>query len=103
MLGIDVVKISRIKNVSALAKKILSNDEMKLLKKAPNPQEFMAGRFAAKEAFLKAKHVGLGKIPMEEINVLYGRDGAPIIKYRGKGYDVSISHDGDYAVAVVNV
>lgn len=101
MVGIDLVNITRIKNIDALARKIFSIKEMELFSKANNKKEFIAGRFAAKEAFLKANHKGLGDIPLNKINVLYNKDNSPFIKYNNKRYDVSISHDKDYAVAVV--
>lgn len=103
MLGVDIVKISRIKNVDSLKRFILSINEIRLFNKASNKKEFLAGRFAAKEAFLKANHKGLNKIPMKVIEVLYRKDNSPYIKYKNKKYDLSISHDGDYAIAVVNV
>lgn len=103
MIGIDLVQISRISNVDALANKIFSLSEKELFNKANNKLTFLAGRFAAKEAFLKANHKGLGEIPLTDIEVLYNVDGAPYIKYMHKIYDVSISHDGDYATAIVNI
>ncbi|MCQ2794287.1 MAG: holo-ACP synthase [Bacilli bacterium] len=104
MLGIDIVKISRVKNASTLAKKILAKEELALYKKARKPQEFLAGRFAAKEAFLKAKHCGITSgIKLNEIKVLYQRSGAPVIVYQGEKFTVSIAHDGDYAIAVVSL
>jgi len=103
MLGIDIVKISRIKNVDSLKRGILSINEIKLFDKAIKKKEFLAGRFAAKEAFLKANHKGLDGIPLKEIEVLYRKDNSPFIKYKNKNFDVSISHDGDYAIAITNI
>ena len=84
MIGIDIVKISRIKKIDALKNKILSFEEKKLFEVTNNKKEFIAGRFAAKEAFLKANHKGLGEIPLNEIKVLYNAQNAPIIKYKKK-------------------
>lgn len=103
MVGIDIVKISRIKKIESLKRFILSDKEILLFKKASNKKEFLAGRFASKEAFLKANHKKLNSIPLKEIEVLYNRDNSPYIEYKNKKYDVSISHDGDYAVAIVNI
>jgi len=103
MIGVDIVKISRIKNIDALKRKILSKEELSLFLSSLRKKEFIAGRFAAKEAFLKANHKGLGDIPLNEIEVLYNKDNSPFIRYKKKKYDVSISHDGDYAIAVVNI
>lgn len=83
MIGIDLVKISRLININALMDKILSFIERKLL--------------------LKANYLGLSDIALKKIEVLYNIKGTPIIKYCKKIYDVSIAHDGDYVIAVVNI
>ena len=101
-VGVDIVKISRIKDADVFAKGILSQKEFLIYESKNKKEEFLAGRFAAKEAFSKAKKEGL-KIPLKEIEVLYKENGSPYIFYKNKEYDVSISHDGDYAIAVVNI
>ena len=68
-----------------------------------NQKHFIAGRYAAKEAFLKMKEKGLGEIPFKDIEVLYKKDTTiPYILYQGKEYSVSLSHDGNYAIALVS-
>ncbi len=101
-LGIDIVQISRIKDVDLFSKGILSNKEMEIFLTRNKKAEFLAGRFAAKEAFSKAKKMGL-KIPLKDIEILYKENGSPYILYKEEEFDVSISHDGDYAIAVVNI
>ena len=64
-------------------------------------RSFLGGRFAAKEAFLKALGTGLSGARMNEIDVSYREGGQPILLYQRKEYEVSISHDGDYAIAIV--
>ena len=100
-LGIDIVYIPRIKNADTLARGVLSPRELELYSNRPKKEEFLAGRYAAKEAFMKALEQGM-KIPFKDIEVLYKESGAPYILYKGETYQVSISHDGDYAIAVVN-
>ena len=102
-LGIDIVDITRISNEENFANFILSDKEKEIyLTKGIKKIEFLAGRFAAKEAFLKANHKGLGEIPLKEIEVLYGEEGNPIIVYNNKVYEeVSISHDANIAIASV--
>jgi holo-[acyl-carrier protein] synthase len=103
-VGIDIVDMKRIHNIERLAKYVLSDDEYSLFQNRVRPLEFLAGRFAAKEAFLKAMHQGIGSVSFKSISILYDKNsGAPILYYENKQYDVSISHDGDYAVAVVVV
>ena len=101
--GIDVVYISRIKDFHRLANFILSMKEKELFMNHPNQKHFIAGRYAAKEAFLKMKEKGLGEIPFKDIEVLYKKDTTiPYILYQGKEYSVSLSHDGNYAIALVS-
>ncbi|KAL8408202.1 hypothetical protein RB594_006846 [Gaeumannomyces avenae] len=64
----------------------------------------MAGRFAAKEAIIKA-HPHLPKLSFDQIRIRAGPDGAPAAVVTPDGREpqqarLSISHDGDYATAV---
>lgn len=99
-IGIDIVLINRIKDPFTFKNGILSKNELPLFEKAPNKTTFLAGRFAAKEAFMKACELGM-KIGFKNIEVLYKDSGAPYILFDNKKYEVSIAHDGDYAVAIV--
>lgn len=103
-IGIDIVDIKRIKNDEKFIDLILSENEKKLLNERVKKEEFLAGRFAAKEAFLKANHLGLGDIKLKDIEVLNLENGQPIIICNNKTFkEVSISHEKEYAVAVVNI
>lgn len=103
-IGIDLVHLKRIENPDRLAAKVLSEKEMKIYLSRDDKVAFLGGRFAAKEAFMKALGHGLGQIPLQSIEVLYrGENQAPFILYQLVEYDVSISHDGEYAIAVVNI
>lgn len=72
----------------------------------------LAGRWAAKEAVLKALGIGIGEVPLTDIEVLRTSSGRPAVTLSGQAaeraaaqgltqWQVSISHDGDYAVAFV--
>jgi holo-[acyl-carrier protein] synthase len=72
----------------------------------------LAGRWAAKEAALKALGCGIGELPMLDVETLAEPTGAPLLHLAGRAAaaaseagwtqcSVSISHDGDYATAVV--
>lgn len=101
-VGVDVVQISRIKNPDTLAKGILCLEELDIYNSKGNRKcEFLAGRFAAKEAFMKSIEKGIDQTKFKDIKVLYRESGAPYILYNDTEYEVSISHDGDYAIAVV--
>lgn len=102
MVGIDIVKIERIKLNKRFISLVLSPREIEILSTKDNKKEFLAGRFAAKEAFLKANKKGLFEMSLNEIEVLADANGAPYILYQNKRYeDVSIAHEKEYATAVV--
>jgi holo-[acyl-carrier protein] synthase len=79
----------------------------------PVPEAHFASRFAAKEAVLKALGTGWGgKIAWREIEVIGPRGKVPEVRLSGRArlaaeergvrrLHLSLSHDGDYAVAVV--
>lgn len=98
-VGTDIVFIPRIKDIDRLANRILSKRELQLFEKSSNKQTFLAGRFAAKEAFIKALE-GKNIANYAEIEVLYKETGAPYISFKDNNYAISIAHDGDYAIAV---
>lgn len=103
MIGTDIVHIPRFQNQPNLAKKILSQQELEKYHSlsAQKQTEFLAGRFAAKEALAKATGFGLGNdksIKFQDISILSGPFGEPVVN--GIEATVSISHDGDYAIAV---
>ncbi len=100
-LGTDIVYIPRMRLDEAFVGKILSSKEREIYDRRKDKKEFLAGRFAAKEAFMKAMKKGLGLAPLDQIEILYLEDGSPTLIYEGKRYEVSIAHDGDYAIATV--
>ena len=103
-IGIDIVQISRIKNPDLLAKGILTDKELEIYhQKGINKIQFLAGRYAGKEAFMKAIEKGIDQTSFKQIEILYKSSGAPLLTYQNHEYEISISHDGDYAVAIVKL
>lgn len=103
-IGCDVVDLRRIKvDDYVFIKGVLSSNELEIFEKRIDKKEFLGGRFAAKEAFLKALGTGLSGARMNQIDIFYLEGGKPILSYDGNEYEISISHDGDYAFAVVLV
>ncbi|MCX5812992.1 MAG: holo-ACP synthase [Proteobacteria bacterium] len=103
MVGIDIIEIIRMQNMidrygDRFLNKVFTDNEIQYVSNMRRISESLAGRFAAKEAFIKA----LGrKVPWKLINVLQS-GGKPYIEYLGERYDgVSISHERAYAVSVV--
>lgn len=97
-IGTDIVKISRmeksIKNESFL-RRVFTEKEIEYCKGTEN----YAGIFAAKEAYFKAIGTGI-TAPMTSIEILHNDRGKPYLNGISN-CDVSISHDGDYAIATV--
>lgn len=112
-IGIDITAIERfrlMKDLDRFAKRVLSDREMHYWQSNGSRPETIAGFFAAKEAVGKA--LGQGNLlGFKNICIDHHESGQPfILLYHqakdlahklGYGYfDVSISHDGAYAVAV---
>lgn len=103
MIGVDIVEVSRIADAadrfgSRFLKRVFTDEELAYAEGKRNRYQSLAGRFAAKEAFMKA--MGRG-IPWREIRVSE-IEGRPYITYGGEKYEgVSISHEKAYAVSVV--
>jgi len=99
-IGVDLARIARFENQQVLAKKILSSNEIAVYMQHPQPSTYLAGRFAGKEAFIKAYR----QLPLPElssIEVLNREDGSPYILFNLDIYEISISHDGEYVIAMV--
>lgn len=118
-LGTDIVEIARLKTSvertgQAFLEKVYSAEELAIVPaKEPRRSEFLAGRWAAKEAFSKALGCGITeKCRLKEITVLNDEAGKPFISLAGAAAQsakklgvsrihLSISHEKDYATAVV--
>jgi holo-[acyl-carrier-protein] synthase len=99
-IGTDIVEISRVPLTASFLKGVLSENEMALCLKRKDQQQFVAGHFAAKEAFLKALGTGLAGARLTELDIRYEDGGRPYLVYQNNRYSISISHDGGYAIGV---
>lgn len=110
-IGIDIVEIDRlnqsIKKQARLPERILTKNELERYTSFTKEQrkvEFLAGRFAAKEAAAKATGRGIGALSFQHIEVTSNEWGAPqllIEGYEKEFIHVTISHSKHYAVAQV--
>ncbi len=117
-VGIDIVDISRIKEAEKrwgqrFLERVFTEGEIKyaMLNVSPHPR--LAARFAVKEAVSKAMGTGITNgITWKDTEVISRDSGRPEILLHGKlrelaesmgvtGIHVSISHDGDHAIAQV--
>lgn len=84
-VGIDVVDTARFAAVMVrrprIVERLFTDLERQLTREKP---ERLAARFAAKEATLKALHVGLCTLPWHSIEVRRERSGAPTLHLSGE-------------------
>ena len=115
-IGTDITELARIKASydrfgERFLQKILTPDELKLVPE--NPIAYISGRFAAKEAAVKALGTGFNEgIGPLHIEVLRGPAGQPLLHLHGpalaraealgmRAAHISISHDRNAAGAGV--
>ncbi len=118
--GIDLVHVPKIRDIMQkrpeFAEELFTDIEREFCLSRRDPYIHFAGRFAAKEACLKALGTGLSREGIDgllaEIEVVPGRSGGPQLSLSGWAAKigrrkkiahtaVSISHSGEYAVASV--
>lgn len=114
--GIDLVEVARIERMltdhpEQFLDRCFTTGEQSIAADAPRKAEHIAGRFAAKEAVLKALGTGWRHgIAWTEIEVLRDDAGKPILKLSGHAarfaeairavrWSISISHIQTHAIA----
>ncbi len=110
-VGIDLLYVNRFekyKNNQKFLNKIFTDTELNFLKGKNYNNHTMAGIFCAKEAFLKSIKKGIDSYSLKDIEVVHDESGAPELllhnelnKYNSCNISVSISHDNEYATAIV--
>jgi holo-[acyl-carrier protein] synthase len=115
-IGIDVVQISRMREVIArwedrFLRRVFTEGEIAYCRARRDPVPHFAARFAAKEAGLKALGTGLRfGIHWRELEVVRERGQAPTLVLSGRSHEIgtvrggsrmllALTHDGDYALA----
>ena len=111
--GVDLVEIHRFEKID---KGILE----RFLRRVFTPLELeqtgrshvsLAGRFAAKEAVVKALGSGIGVVHWKDVEILTDQDGAPTLKLSGEArrkaevlhlltWSLSISHTHTHAISM---
>jgi holo-[acyl-carrier protein] synthase len=111
--GVDILEINRLDSVSPAIRRrfiqrVYTPAERTIL---GDENEALAGRFAAKEAVSKALGAGIGFVHWQDIEILDGPYGEPVLNLYGNAvkvaellaldtWSVSISHSRTHAVAV---
>ncbi len=116
-LGIDIVEVRRISQAlqsgDTMAKRVFTPPELEYCLGRKNRYQHFAGRFAAKEAALKALGTGWQEgIRWQDVEVVPGEKGKPELNFYGRAKEifeargarsafVTITHASEYAVAAV--
>ncbi|WP_089969553.1 holo-ACP synthase [Lihuaxuella thermophila] len=117
-IGTDIVEMKRIEEmgIERLAKRILTEKEKDMMPARERRKlEYIAGRFAAKEAVSKALGTGIGQsVSFTDIEIVNNEKGAPLVvlpegirnRLFGDGcvrIHLSVSHSELYATAMAVV
>ncbi len=108
-IGLDIVELVRIRKLdeksSKFRERILTESELAEYNRLKNSRrtEFLAGRFAAKEAFAKALGTGIGAAcGFHDMEIRKDERGKPGIFFCNKECGlVSITHSQEFAAAQV--
>ena len=117
-LGVDITEVDRIEAAiarrgRAFLERLFTPSEIRYCEKHRNRAERFAGRFAAKEAAMKALGTGWARgVRWVDIEVVREPSGKPTLKLSGatraiadqlgvKNIAVTITHDGNTALAQV--
>ena len=111
--GVDLLEVNRLDSVrqairERFLKRVYTTAE---LAESGNQNDYLAGRFAVKEAVSKALGTGIGWVRWQDIETLDGPRGEPVLQLHGNAakvaqlqglqvWSVSISHTKQHAVAV---
>jgi holo-[acyl-carrier protein] synthase len=115
-IGVDIIAVKRVEEMmeahgEVFCSRVFTRRETEYCQRFTRPGERLAGRFAAKEAVLKALGTGWrGGISWQDVEILQTRSGAPEVKLSGAAeaearklgvqmVHLSISHSRDYALA----
>ena len=119
-IGTDIVSVERMRNNlekygSRFAQRILTDEEMAEYNKVVSQANFLAKRFAAKEAVVKAMGTGFRNgVSLHHISVGHNTLGKPILNFTDKAEEfiktenimfshISLADEHEYAVAFVTL
>jgi len=116
-IGTDILQIDRIEKslirTPKLAQRILTDRELAEFERSATPARFLAKRFAAKEAVVKALGTGIGNgVSWKHVEISKDDLGKPLVKLSGGALErantmsigssfISYSDEKDYVVAMV--
>jgi len=111
--GIDLVEIQRFENIDqGILERFLQRVFTPLeLEQTQRSLVSLAGRFAAKEAVVKALGTGIGDVHWHDVEILTDEEGVPFLKLMGEAqrtgetlhlltWSLSISHTHSHAISM---
>lgn len=119
-IGTDIVYVARIRQDldrygDRFAERILTVNELEEYQRNANKANFLARRFAAKEAAAKALGTGFSNgVQLHDIEVSHDAHGKPLLEFRGRARQhmeerrigishISLADEQDHAVAFVTL
>lgn len=115
--GIDITEIDRMAGLLerhgvTIWQRVLAKEEREMFDSPKRRAEYLAGRWAAKEAASKALGTGIGKVGLHDLVITKNELGAPQLTLHGHAATlaaelgiththVSISHSEQFAIAQV--
>jgi holo-[acyl-carrier protein] synthase len=116
-IGVDIVEVRRIRNAlqgtQRMQQRVFTEEEIRFCTSRRHQYQHFGGRFAAKEAALKALGTGWSRgIRWKDVAITDDKAGKPLLTFHGKAKEIfdelgaqtawiSITHSPDHAVAVV--
>lgn len=108
-IGLDVVAVKRIEEMvenwgEKFLTRVYTEKELDYCRPKRRKYEHLAGRFAAKESFIKASGE---KLPLGDVEVFSRENGEPALRLASDSRNVrgevhlSITHERSYALAMV--
>ncbi len=116
-IGVDIVSVRRMeesikRHGKSFLDKVFTAGEQSYCEKKRNKYENYAARFAAKEAVIKAKGGGAGRMRFKDIEVKRGKNGKPFISITPQvrremfikpkaEFELTMAHEREFAIATV--
>ena len=116
-IGVDIVSVRRMqesikRHGKSFLNKVFTADEQAYCETKRNKYENYSARFAAKEAVIKAKGGGAGRMRFKDIEVKRGKNGKPFIFIAPKArremlikpkaqFELTMAHEREFAIATV--
>ena len=94
-IGTDVLQAERVERIwqrfgEHFARRVLLDEELALFAKAKRPVRFLAMRFAAKEAIVKALGTGFGHgVWIRDVGFVANAWGRPEVRFSARGREVA--------------